>query len=387
MNCRKCAKEIPEASVFCAWCGAKQALKERRRKPKTRANGEGTAFYSGRSWHAQVTIGKTVEMREGVPRYKLIRATKGGFAKKTEALAYCKTLKQEAQAAGRRSNRLQMTMRQIYDAWTPTHETTVSRSTMGCYRAAWNHFAPLHDLPFNEIELDDLQECVDECGRGKRTKEDMKALAGLLYKYALPRHQTDMNYADFISTGSDKKGTHPAFTPEQVEQIRALVGKTPHADYVYAMIYTGLRTAEFVGLRKEDYIDGVLYCGIKTEAGRDRAVPVSSRIRAIIDARAATDSEWLFPKDDGTRLSANYFRENFFYPVLAAAGIQALPTPEKPAYYVPYSARHTFSNFLKDAPGADKDKAGLMGHEDYRTTKKHYQSVELEALKAIISAI
>ena len=42
---------------------------------------------------------------------------------------------------------------------------------------------------------------------------------------------------------------------------------------------------------------------------------------------------------------------------------------------------------LKDVPGSDKDKAGLIGHEDYRTTKKHYQSVELDALKAIVQAL
>ena len=86
-------------------------------------------------------------------------------------------------------------------------------------------------------------------------------------------------------------------------------------------------------------------------------------------------------------LSARYFRDTYFYPVLAAAGIQPIPTKTKPAVYVPYSARHTFANLLKDAPGSDKDKAGLIGHEDYKTTKRLYQSAELDALKAIIKSI
>jgi integrase len=64
-------------------------------------------------------------------------------------------------------------------------------------------------------------------------------------------------------------------------------------------------------------------------------------------------------------------------------GIQQVPEKGKPAQYVPYSCRHTFSNMLKNAAGADKDKAALMGHADYETTKRLYQSAELENLQRI----
>ncbi len=213
----------------------------------------------------------------------------------------------------------------------------------------------------------------------------MKALAGLLMKYAIPRHQTDMNYAEFLHTGNDAKGTRPAFTSEQVELIHKQIGITPHAEDVYCLIYTGFRPTEMFTLTKADYKDGVLYGGIKTVAGKNRAVPVSPKIKTIIENKLSQISDFIFPKDDGSQMSANYFRDNYFYQVLNAAGIQPIPTQDKPAYYVPYSCRHTFANMLKDAPGSDKDKAGLIGHEDYSTTKKHYQSVELDALKAIIN--
>jgi len=364
-----------------------ETSRPRTQRNKTRANGTGTAFKRGRTWYAQVTIGKESVIRDGKIRIQYQRATKGGFAKKTDALAYCPQLLEEALRRGGRAKTV-MTMRQIYEAWLPGHEARVSKSTMDCYRAAWKYFAPLWELPFREIDLDDLQECLDDCDKGKRTKENMKALAGLLCKYALPRHQTDMNYAEFLHTGSGEKGTHPAFTPEQVELIRRQIGVTPHAEDVYCLIYTGFRPTELFSLTKDHYADGVLYNGIKTAAGKNRAVPVSGKIKSIIDARlAADDTQYLFPKDDGSPMSGAYFRETYFYPVLAAAGIQPIPTPDHPAYYVPYSTRHTFSNMLKNAPGSDKDKAGLMGHEDYRTTKKHYQSAELDALRAIIRAL
>jgi len=386
MNCRKCHKDLPEGSVYCMYCGAKQVIAKKKGRPRTRPNGTGTAIKRGRTWTAIVTIGEKQVVRDGMVHKKLVRASKGGFTKKTDALAYCQTLKKEAgNVPVTQKNRL--TMKQIYDLWLPTHEPRVSKSTVDCYKAAWKYFSPLYDTDFCDIDLDDLQECLDECSKGKRTKENMKALAGLLMKYALPRHQTDMNYAEFMNTGNDEKGTRPAFSREQVEMIRKQIGVTPHAEDVYCMIYTGFRPTEFFNLTHADYRYNVLYGGSKTEAGKDRAVPVSPKIARYIDASSENSSSWLFPKDDGTKMTARYFRDNYFYPVLAAAGIQEIPTAEKPAYYVPYSTRHTFANLLKDVPGSDKDKAGLIGHEDYKTTKKHYQSAEIEALKVIIEAI
>jgi integrase len=347
-------------------------------KPKVRGNGQGTAYKRGKTWTACVTMGWKITP---TGRAQAVRRTKGGFARKKDALDYCEALRNTPKTVRR------LTAMEIYDLWLPAHEGRVGRSTMNCYKAAWKYFAPIHYIPFADIDLDDLQECIDDCPCGKRTKENMKALAGLLMKYAIPRHQTDMNYAEYLHTGNDEKGTRPAFDHNQIELIHDQIGITPHAEDVYSLIYTGFRPAELFSLKKSDYKDGILYGGIKTEAGKNRAVPVSRRIVAIIDGKLFGNSEYLFPKDDGTQMSPKYFRDNYFYPVLASAGIQPLPTAEHPAYFTPYSARHTFANLLKGASGSDVDKAKLIGHANYSTTKKMYQSAELEAMTQIIESL
>ena len=378
MLCRKCKRHAPPDALYCPYCGVSLRPTENTHRPKTRPNGAGTAYKRGRTWTARVVVGwKPISIDKTTPIYR----TKGGFSTKRDALAYCQELLKSPKQQPKK------TMQEIYSAWMPTHESRVGKSTMDCYRAAWKYFAPLYHIPFADIDVDDLQECIDDCPHGKRTKENMKALAGLLMKYAIPRHQTDMNYAEFLHTGTDAKGTRPAFTMEQVEQIRRQIGITPHAEDVYCLIYTGFRPAELFQLTKEDYRDGILFGGIKTDAGKNRAVPVHKNIKPIIEANVSKISDLIFPKDDGSQMSVGYFRDTYFYRVLAEAGIQPMPTQENPAYYVPYSCRHTFANLLKDAPGSDKDKAGLIGHEDYRTTKKHYQSAELDALKTIIEGI
>jgi integrase len=280
-----------------------------------------------------------------------------------------------------------MTLQQVYDAWLPTHEARVSKSTVDCYKAAFKYFDDLKYRTMCDIDVDDLQDCLDACPRARRTRENMKAVMGLLYKYAIPRHQATMNLAEYLHTGDNDKSTRPAFTAEQVELIRQQIGITPYADVVYVLIYTGFRPAELFALTKDIYKDGILYGGIKTEAGKDRAVPVSPKVLPIIDEHLATCDKFLFPRENGEQMSVAYFRDYCFYPVLAAADIQPIPTAEHPAYYTPYSCRHTFANLLKGASGSDVDKAKLIGHATYDTTKKLYQSAELEAMRRIIEEL
>ena len=347
-------------------------------KGRTRPNGAGSAYRRGKSWTAIVTVSwKTTP----TGRAQAVRRTKGGFHTKREALAYC----QQLQSAP--TERPKLTLQQVYDAWLPAHEARVSKSTMDCYRAAFKYFDDLRYRLIADIDVDELQECLDACPRARRTRENMKALCGLLYKYAIPRHQATMNLAEFLHTGNDAKGTRPAFTNEQIKKIDEQIGITPHAEDVMCLIYTGFRPTELFSLTKQDYKDGILYGGIKTAAGKDRAVPVSPKVLPIIEERVANCHGFLFPRENGEQMTVNYFRDNYFYPVLAAAGIQPLPTAEHPAYYTPYSCRHTFANLLKGAQGSDVDKAKLIGHATYDTTKRMYQSAELDAMRKIIEEL
>ena len=345
-------------------------------KGRTRPNGAGTAFKRGRTWTACVTVG----WKDINGRAQAIRRTKGGFRTKREALDYCQHLKDTPKGTP------PQTFEGVYEAWLPIHEQRVSHSTINCYKAAWRHYRALYGVPMQDIDVDMLQECLDDCPNGRRTKENMKALAGLLCKYAIPRHICDLNYAEYLHTGNDAKSTRPAFTMEQVEAIKRQIGITPYADYAYVLIYTGFRPAELFALTRESYHDGVLFGGIKTEAGKDRAVPVSPKILPIIGEKLVFNEHFLFPRDRDKQMTVNYFRD-LFYRVLDEAGIQPMPTADKPAYYTPYSCRHTFANMLKNIQGSDKDKAALIGHEDYATTKKHYQSAEIDAMRKIIDEL
>ena len=335
-----------------------------------RPNGLGSAYKRGRTWTARVVLGYRIN-DEG--KLLTVSRTKGGFRTKADALAACISLK------GERAPVSTITLQQLFDQWLPTHEVRAGTSTIACYKSAFRHYAPLYHLPFVQLRADDWQACMDACPRGKSTKQDMRTVAGLLYKYAYDLDIVDKNYAAHLFTGKEQKGTRPPFTSAELEQIRQAVGRMPWADYVYFMCYTGFRPSEMFALSPSSYDPEhrTLIGGGKTKAGTDRIITLSPKVLPILDTRMTAGSRWLFPRLEGSQMSEAYFRKSCFEPLMAELGISGR---------TPYSCRHTFANLLKAVRGSDTDKAELIGHADASMTK-YYQSADYEALRAITDSL
>lgn len=407
MLCRKCKKTIDDDSVFCKFCGIRQEVKRSRRQ---RPNGAGTAYKRGRTWTAVYIIGYRVEGDKRVPD----TVTLGGFATKTAALDFVPVLKAAAKIPKeersralrqakehptvteslvfienfkRKSTTSEITFKALYERWQPFYEQRCDKSTMNGHRAALAYFRELWGAPFASLSADDLQDCIDACPKGRRTQENMKSLGKRLYEYAIGRAIVDRDYATYVYISREGNKPRPALRPEHVELIRQQIGKYPFAEYAYCLCYLGHRPNEMLQLTKDAYQKAgdveYLLGGFKTAAGTDRAVTIAPQIAPIIRKLLESPSAYIFPGPDGDMIDDEYFREKIFYPLLAHLGIQTIPDKENPATYVPYSCRHFFANLLKDAPGADKDKAALIGHSDYETTVRIYQTEDLKAMKRI----
>lgn len=364
MICGKCRKDIPDDSVFCLYCGKKQIRESRKQK---RANGTGTIFKRGNSWSVRITKGWVFEDGKKVQKY----SEKGGFLSKTEAENYYAKLKENPSAP-----KITDTLSQVYDRWKNEYEDRIAPVTMATYKAAWKHFEKVHPLPIVTLTVSQLQECINSCQKGRSTLNDMRTVCSLIFKYAIINRLVTENPAKYLYVNGKKKGTRDAFTADELEKIRLAVGKEPYADYVYFMCYTGFRPNEMLSLKKDAYdkAHNALVGGFKTEAGKNRSVPVNAKIAPILTERMAFDSEYIFPRSDGSMMDDEHFRKYCFVPLMKSLGIEGK---------VPYSCRHTFANLLKNVRGSDTDKAALIGHSDASMTK-YYQSPDYESLQAII---
>lgn len=377
MQCRKCKAELAEGSNFCHICGCR--VTSAGRKPKNRGNGTGSVYRRGDKWMAAVIVGYTVDA-DG-KTHKTTR-TKGGFKTKRDALEYLPKLRQES---GRKPKNFTFT--QLYEAWLPTHHA--GKSTIDCYKAACKYFKPIYSIPFAEIDIDDLQECIDECPKGRRTQENMRALCSLMYKYAIPRHIATLNLAQYLNVTNGESGSKSALPDDAIEKLWAHVGSVFGAEYILCQCYLGFRPSEFISLRSEHYnaTEKAFVHGSKTEAGIDRTVTISPKIQPFIDNLIKTPGT-VFTDPNGKTYTASRYR-GLFYNVLSQCGIDnpMVERDGKKFYtYTPHSCRHTFATLMKRVRGADKDKLELIGHTSGEMLR-YYQDINYNDLRKITDSI
>lgn len=379
MICRKCKQEVADGA-FCLLCGTRQDTAHR--SVKRRGNGQGSVYRLQNGKYKAVAIQYYYTDEKGNVHKKTRSAV---FATKKDAILALPELKKD-----RAQRTKQITFKELYDKWLPTHRA--GKSTVDCYKYAFKYFASVYNMRMDDIEIEDLQDCMDECGKGKRTQENMKAACGLVYKFGIPRHYVpdNLNLSQFLIVSGSAPAKRDSFTPSQINQIKSAVGVVPYADYLLCMIYLGFRPSEFLALTIDRY-DRSRQCivgGSKTEAGTNRTVTVSPKIQPILSELIRDKAQGpLFPdRQTGDFMPLKKFTEDFFYPTLEAIGI---PNPmvtdangNKRHKFTPHSCRHTFATLLKRASGSDKDKLELIGHTTDEMLR-YYQDVDLDDLRKI----
>jgi integrase len=365
MLCRKCKKEIVDGSKFCNFCGTKQVYE---RSSKKRGNGQGTV-YKGRNgkWIAEYTIG----WDEDDGKLCRVKRRKTGFPTKQDALAYIPNLKVEISKQD-----MNIKFKDLYKNWMDRHEEKVTKSTINCYKSAYKYFSSLYYVEVAKIKTEHMQKCINECPHGKRTKENMKALGTSLFRYAMELDIVSKNYAEYLYLQKEETTEKVAFSSEQLQKIWDNVDRVPNLKYVLVLCYTGMRLSEMLGALTKDYYpeEGYFITGIKSDAGKDRVITISPKIRKFFTE---------FGKDIHlfTELSAKKFRSEIYYPALQEIDLDPLKE-DGTHIFTPHCCRHTFATLMKnvDAPATDKQK--LIGHAKFEMTA-HYTHTDLVSLKKI----
>ena len=187
MNCPnpKCKKTAPEGAVFCPWCGKR--LDPPKQKTKSRGNGLGSVYkLPNGKWRAAKTLGYTLDpIPEGSPPgtmpHKRRQVVTKQFDTRKDAMAALPFLtaadRKPRQGTAVQRKKTAVTLKELYDQWFPTHDR--GKSTMNCYQAGFRLFAPLWLVPMEDIDIDDLQDCLDDADVGLRTNKNAKTALGL----------------------------------------------------------------------------------------------------------------------------------------------------------------------------------------------------------------
>lgn len=362
MECRnkKCRAQLIEGAAFCHVCGRKQTPDARRRGK--RPNGTGTVYAlqgkRSRPW---------VAARSGV--------ILGYYATKAEAMTAL-----ERHAPRQITDKFNMTFAEVYEAWREEHFRTITDKGAEGYKNAFKWFESLHGLKFRNLRTADFQSVIDsavQAGRSAETANKLRQLAGQLCKWAMREELITTNWAQHLVMPTKDKKEKAIFTAEEIKRIEDNGSDT--AKIVLMMIYTGVRVGEMFTIRTADYHGTYCIGGSKTDAGRDRIIPIPEKVRPLFEyfASSADPDGVLLSGYSGNKVVGNWRNREW------AELMKELNISGK----TPHSTRHTFASMAAAAGVTPEALQKILGHANYTTTAEIYIHQDIASLCSEVSKI
>lgn len=254
----------------------------------------------------------------------------------------------------------------------------LSESRARQYAAAWSKLLPVQGAPLRELRPYQLQRLFDNMTAGAASKRHAKDLLSQLFRLGIELDIIDRDHCAFVKIETGEKSTkHHPFTRVEIETLFQAVPDEPIADTVVMLIYTGLRPSELLDIRRENVHTEVGYLtgGMKTKAGKNRVIPIHSRIAPLVSARAAHSCGHLI-EDRGKQVSyQNYAR--LFHALMERLGMGHLP----------HDGRHTFASLADSAGMSPVVIKKIMGHASSDITESVYTHKGIEELREQIERI
>lgn len=343
-NCIKCKEVLPENALFCPACGKKQAQDPK--KYKKRSNGTGNiSKLSGtraKPWLAR---------KNGV--------SIGTYATRAEAQ---KALERITDATV--TDKYNMTFQQVYERWKAEHSREISAKTLKDYEWAYTLCAPIHDRKIRSILRSDYQALIiaqEEQGKSKGTCQKLRVLLGMLGRWAYEEGIATVNNADNLNTTAKQLKEREIFLDADIKAIKA--SKQVAADIALILISCGCRPGELFKVPTEDCYEDYFIGGSKTEAGKDRVIPIGA------DGLAAYQKIRAEAISSGEPLLISGYKGSHVYNNYAKREWKKLMEEIGRTDFTPYSCRHTFiTNAIRGGMDLPILEA-IVGHVDRETTR------------------
>ncbi|MBP3854572.1 MAG: tyrosine-type recombinase/integrase [Ruminiclostridium sp.] len=330
-KCPECKLQVSDLAVSCPHCGYPlkrySGKKSAPRKKRMRLpNGFGQiSEIRGRNlrnpFRVMITVGKD---ENGRPVCKPLKPR-----------AYFPTYN-EAYAALVEYNRTpydieaDITVKQLYEIWFAEYEKSISSVTsIRQTKAAWEYCSEIYDMRVKALRPRHIKKCMEEgtaMFRGKTRhappmlQSRIKTLFNLMLDYAVEYEITDINHArsfklsdDVLKEITTVKRSHIIYTDDEMR----VLWEYTHNIFVCMVLvqcYSGWRPQELLTLKVEDVdIENLTFRGgLKTESGRNRVVPIHSRISGIVrrtyEESSARGCVYLFARANSEALPITYMQ-------------------------------------------------------------------------------
>lgn len=282
----------------------------------------------------------------------------------------------------------QVTFGELYQLMKAERYPKLAPATRSNYEAAYKHCAALYDKRFTDLRISDLQGCIkamSAAGVGYASQKKCRQLLHHVYNYAVKY--------EFISPSADitryieidkRRIVYPKkpFNVRQLNRVRALIEQqhelSPWAMCVVMMCYSGVRPSEFIAITKADVKLRQRFFVVrdsKTEAGRNRLVPISRKTLPFFDYWLTLPGKTLITTSS-KQLTYHQFRARFDKVMTAAK-----------CKHTPHECRHTCATWLDAKDANDVATKKILGHACQGITKGVYTHKGLRDLKKAIDLL
>lgn len=269
-----------------------------------------------------------------------------------------------------------LTVKGLFDKWAQVKLPKLGKSNQCSLKSAFKHLEPIWEMKYREVRSFNMQEIIDNCGKGYSTQGAIKALFHHLDRFALELDIINKAYSDLITSAPIPETTKRPFTEEEIQELWKVEDK-PFVDSVLVLIYSGWRISELLNLKNSD-IDleqMLMKGGTKTATGKNRIVPIHPLIQPLIERRYAEGNEYLFSVD-GKRINTTKYY-GYWNQIMKDLNM----------CHTPHECRHTFRSRL-DSAGANKVCIDmLMGHKSKEVGERVYTHKTVLELRKALSLV
>lgn len=268
-------------------------------------------------------------------------------------------------------------LQDIYEQWKRRRFRKLSKKGREGYENAWRFLSSLAERPVASVGLPEYQAVIDSQSHlSKSHQQKIQQLISQLCKQGILMGYLHVNYSCFLEL--DGYENRP-YIPFSDKEIRTLFTAAEDPDWgetvrvILILIFTGWRPEELFSLKQGqvNIEERYMISGSKTEAGKDRIVPIASPIFRFVLALYCQTSpgSYLVKSPQGHRIHIQNWRTRKFYPCLLHLGIN---TPDDPRRIKPYSTRHTFATLAYRAGVKSELLVKMIGHTNFEFTMHTY---------------